>query len=183
MKWVSKAKDIEVSLPDTVSPGIWCPVRVRSEAWEICWEPLLRTVFARKGGTALEVPLKYRALTSKRFPGDMFAEVLLEYTGGPLSQTQSLAAELAVHVPGLEGRTQAAGAQGEAIRSPMVGKVLKVHVAIGQMIERGQELLVIEAMKMENKIFAKSGGRVTELQVQAGHQVSVGQMLIQMRAE
>lgn len=183
MKWVSKTKDIDVTLPDTISPGLWTPAQVGRESWEICWEPLLRTVFARRDAASPEVPLKYRSLTSKRFPGDMFAEMLLEYIGGHQSQTQILAAELAVHVPGLEGRTQAAGAQGEAIRSPMVGKVLKVHIALGQMVERGQELLVIEAMKMENKIFAKNGGRVSDLQAVAGHQVSVGQLLVQLRGE
>ncbi|MFY7929617.1 MAG: acetyl-CoA carboxylase biotin carboxyl carrier protein subunit, partial [Oligoflexus sp.] len=91
--------------------------------------------------------------------------------------------ELAISVPGLGGRTQAAGAQGESLRSPMVGKVLKVQVSEGQIVERGQELLVIEAMKMENKLFAKNGGRIAELHVAPGQQVGVGQLLALIKAE
>lgn len=183
MKWVSQAKDLDVTLPEQLSPGVWSPAAIKAEAWEICWEPLMRTLFLRKKGQKLEHPIKCRSVVSQRFPGEMFTSVLLEYVGGESCGTRTLRQELAIHGPGLEGRTQAGGAQGESIRSPMVGKVLRVQVELGQAIERGQELFVIEAMKMENKIFAKSSGRLTELHVLAGQQVGIGQLLGLVRAE
>lgn len=183
MKWVTKTKDFEVQLPDMISPGIWSAARLGTRAVEICWEPCLRTLFVREDAAAPEVPLKYRSVVSKRFAGEMYAEVVLEFVGGKGCGIQTLNGEWALSVPGLEGRSQAAGSQGESIRSPMVGKVLKVQVSAGQLVERGQELLVIEAMKMENKIFAKSGGRVGDLQAVVGQQVSVGQLMMVLRGE
>lgn len=143
----------------------------------------MRTLFIRREGELCEHPLKYRSAVSQRFPGEMFTSIILEYVGGAATGIQSLRNDLAIHGPGLEGRAQAAGSQGESIRSPMVGKVLKVHIELGQWVERGQELFVIEAMKMENKIFAKSSGKVAELHALVGQQVSVGHLLGLLRAE
>ncbi len=182
MKWVNRTKDIEITLPDLVSAGVWTEFRLRNESMQLCWEPLLRTLFVRKAAGQTEVPLKYRASVTRRFPGEMFAEVLLEYVGGPQTSTQTLQQELAIHVPGLEGRSAAAGAKGEQVRSPMVGKVLRILASPGQTIERGQELLVIEAMKMENKIYARNAGVVGEVLVNPGDQVSVNQLLLKISA-
>lgn len=183
MKWVSQSKDLEVTLPDQLSPGIWSPAQIRAEAWELCWEPIMRTLFIRRKGQLLEYPIKCRSVVSQRFPGEMFTSVLLEYIGGETSELRLLRQELAIYGPGLEGRVQAGKSQADSIRSPMVGKVLRVHVERGQLVERGQELLVIEAMKMENKIFAKNGGRIMELHALAGQQVGIGQVLAVVHAE
>jgi biotin carboxyl carrier protein len=182
MKWSSKTESAgtEVTLPDTITPGVWSPAQVGAESMEICWEPALRTLFVRESAKHPEVPLKYRAVKTQRFPGDLFTEILLEYVGGTDSFARILQGEVGIQVPGLNGRKAGAGAAGEVIRSPMVGKVLKVHVEPGQVIERGHEVLVIEAMKMENKIFARSSGTVKDVQIAAGAQVVVGQVLVQI---
>ncbi|MCX6130628.1 MAG: acetyl-CoA carboxylase biotin carboxyl carrier protein subunit [Proteobacteria bacterium] len=184
MKWTSKHEHSlrEVTLPRHLIPGLWCEAKVSETKLEICWEPALRTLFVRDSALALEVPLKYRAVSSQRFQGEQFCEVLLEYIGGKNSYTQLLQSEWAIHVPGQSARKTEAGAGGEQVRSPMVGKVLRVLVEVGQSIERGQELLVIEAMKMENKIFARSAGVIKDIQVTIGGQVSVGQSLIHITA-
>jgi hypothetical protein len=182
MKWISKNESAtaEVSLPDQVTPGVWSPAQVSGTSFEICWEPGLRTLFVRRSPKDPEVPLKYRSAKTQRFPGDLFSEVLLEYIGGCEGFTRIIQGEVAIQVPGMNERKAGAGADGETIRSPMVGKVLKVLVEPGQMIERGQEVLVIEAMKMENKIFARSSGTVKDVQIAAGAQVAVGQFLVQI---
>ncbi|HUR17734.1 MAG TPA: biotin carboxylase N-terminal domain-containing protein [Acidimicrobiales bacterium] len=63
------------------------------------------------------------------------------------------------------------------VQAPMQGTVASVLVEVGQQVEAGQPLLVLEAMKMENQIRAHRGGRVTGLQVQPGDTVGVGDIL------
>jgi biotin carboxyl carrier protein len=69
------------------------------------------------------------------------------------------------------------GAGGPEVRAAMPGKVVAVLVSVGATVERGQGLLVIEAMKMENEIGAPRSGRVAEIRVQPGQAVEAGETL------
>lgn len=64
------------------------------------------------------------------------------------------------------------------ITAPISGKVLALPVAVGERVERGTCVAVIEAMKMENKISAPSAGRVKELAVTVGADVRAGTGLV-----
>lgn len=76
-------------------------------------------------------------------------------------------------------RQQQAGASGaQEIRAPMPGKVLAVHAAAGDQVERGQGLVVVEAMKMQNELHAPRSGRVTVVRVKAGDSVAAGATLL-----
>jgi acetyl-CoA/propionyl-CoA carboxylase biotin carboxyl carrier protein len=78
-------------------------------------------------------------------------------------------------------RKRAAGAgNGEGsntVVSPMQGTVLSVKVAEGDVVEAGQVLCIVEAMKMENEVTAHRAGTVTELAVAAGQPVTTGQAI------
>ena len=63
------------------------------------------------------------------------------------------------------------------VRAAMPGKVVAVLVEVGTTVERGQGLLVIEAMKMENEISAPRAGRVAAIRVQPGQAVEAGEVL------
>ncbi|TCT12744.1 3-methylcrotonyl-CoA carboxylase alpha subunit [Tepidamorphus gemmatus] len=69
------------------------------------------------------------------------------------------------------------------IRAPMHGKVISVHVAAGDRVEKGAKLAVIEAMKMEHTLVAGRDGTVTEVSTAAGEQVGEGQKLITIHAD
>ncbi|WP_202872258.1 acetyl/propionyl/methylcrotonyl-CoA carboxylase subunit alpha [Kribbella soli] len=62
--------------------------------------------------------------------------------------------------------------------APMPGTVIRVGVAVGDVVKRGQPLLWLEAMKMEHTIAAPADGVVGELKVEAGQQVEVGAVLV-----
>jgi len=64
------------------------------------------------------------------------------------------------------------------IVSPMPGTIFQVHVKEGDDVVEGQELLVLEAMKMENPIVATSAGKVKELQVKVDDKVAAKQLLL-----
>ena len=67
------------------------------------------------------------------------------------------------------------------IRSPMPGKVQQVLVAVGSRVETGDGLLIIEAMKMENRLTAPAAGVVDEVRVEAAQMVDGGQVLVVLR--
>ena len=63
------------------------------------------------------------------------------------------------------------------INAPMPGTILKVNVATGQAVKKGDVLMILEAMKMENEIMAPSNGTVASVNVQAGASVDSGAVL------
>ena len=67
---------------------------------------------------------------------------------------------------------------GEKVDSPMPGTILKVNVAAGQTVKEGDLLVVLEAMKMENEIFAPKGGTVSQVLVEKGASVNTGDVLV-----
>lgn len=66
------------------------------------------------------------------------------------------------------------------VEAPMAGKVLEIEVAVGDVIAEDDEIMVVEAMKMENQIFATDGGTVKAILVKEGDQVAEGQALIEV---
>ncbi len=66
------------------------------------------------------------------------------------------------------------------VKAPIPGLVATVHVAKGQQVQVGQPLLILEAMKMENEIFAPRGGTVTELNIAPGDSVKLHDLLIEI---
>jgi len=64
------------------------------------------------------------------------------------------------------------------ISAPMPGKVLQVLVRPGDLVEPGDALLLLEAMKMESRLTAEAGGTVAEVRVGDGDMVVGGQVLI-----
>ncbi|MFM2045489.1 MAG: methylcrotonoyl-CoA carboxylase subunit alpha [Pseudomonadota bacterium] len=81
----------------------------------------------------------------------------------------------------LAGASADAGAAGR-LTAPMPGKVIAVHVADGAVVEKGQPLLVLEAMKMEHTIKAPAAGTVTKVRFQVGDQVPDGAELVGFEA-
>ena len=74
-----------------------------------------------------------------------------------------------------------AGAQGAVkVNAPMPGKILKVNVNAGTAVKKGDVLLVLEAMKMENEICAPQDGTVATVECAAGDSVESGKGLVSM---
>ena len=68
-------------------------------------------------------------------------------------------------------------ANGDCVDAPMPGTILKVNIAAGQTVKEGDLLVILEAMKMENEIFAPKGGTVTQVLVEKGASVNTGDVL------
>jgi 3-methylcrotonyl-CoA carboxylase alpha subunit len=96
-------------------------------------------------------------------------------------------AELAgyqVHVaePDYQHLAMVPGSGGGVIRAPMPGRVLRLDARTGGTVDPGQNILVLEAMKMEHVMTAPIGGTVMELTVREGEQVKEGDVLCRIEA-
>ncbi len=68
-------------------------------------------------------------------------------------------------------------ANATTISAPMPGNILAVNVSVGSDVKRGDILMILEAMKMENEIMAPKDGKVTAVNVQKGATVNTGDLL------
>ncbi len=84
----------------------------------------------------------------------------------------------AIPAPAAPQPVHAAPGAAETISAPMPGTIVGVNVKVGDSFKRGQVLLVLEAMKMENEILAPRDGRVVNLNTQKGASVNSGDVLI-----
>jgi biotin carboxyl carrier protein len=66
------------------------------------------------------------------------------------------------------------------VKSPLPGVVLRINFKEGDEVNRGDSLLVMEAMKMENNIYSELKGRVKSIKVQPGQSVLQGDILMEI---
>ena len=69
-------------------------------------------------------------------------------------------------------------ANGTKVNAPMPGTILDVKVAQGQAVKKGDVLLILEAMKMENEILAPQDGSIAQVNVSKGASVNSGDVLV-----
>jgi acetyl/propionyl-CoA carboxylase alpha subunit len=77
------------------------------------------------------------------------------------------------------GRTAERQASG-VLEAPMPGTVIAVRVAVGQAVKKGEDMLVIEAMKMESSLRAPRDGIVKSVSAKPGDRVSPGVVLVEL---
>ncbi len=71
-------------------------------------------------------------------------------------------------------------ASASAVKSPLPGTVLDVKVSVGQTVKKGDVVMLIEAMKMENEINASKDGKITNVYVAKGAKVEQGSPLFDL---
>ena len=74
----------------------------------------------------------------------------------------------------------AAPITGNVVTSPMPGRILKVLVAPGDTVAKGQDVVILEAMKMENSIMSDYAGTVKQVLVAEGETVAVDSQLVEI---
>lgn len=73
-----------------------------------------------------------------------------------------------------------AASTGACIKAPLPGTILTLNVKVGDQVKRGETLIVMEAMKMENNIMANKDGQVKAIRVTVGQSVAQDDMLIEL---
>jgi len=118
-------------------------------------EIVRETITVEVGGKRLEVSL----------PGGLAASA--QTTGSPLRRRR--------------GARPVAGASGDALTAPMQGTIVKVAVAEGERVEAGALIVVLEAMKMEQPLFAHKAGTVARLAAAPGQTIAGGAVVCEIR--
>lgn len=72
------------------------------------------------------------------------------------------------------------GASDKAMKAPLPGVINAVKVTVGQTVKKGDVLIILEAMKMENEITAETNGKVSKIFVQKGATVETGALLVEI---
>ena len=75
-------------------------------------------------------------------------------------------------------QTASTGGGSGSVNAPMPGTINDVRVKVGDSVKKGQVLLILEAMKMENELMASCDGTISAMNVSKGASVSVGDVLI-----
>ncbi|MDR1004704.1 MAG: biotin/lipoyl-binding protein [Prevotellaceae bacterium] len=99
-------------------------------------------------------------------------KVIVKPVARPLSPTTPVSAPVAVSKPA----AQSSGKSG--VKSPLPGVILDVKVKVGDAVKRGQVIVILEAMKMENNINADKDGTITAVNVGKGDSVLEGTDLV-----
>lgn len=105
-------------------------------------------------------------------------EITLEVAdAAEIKATAPAAAPAAAPAPAASAAPTAAPANGETVTAPMPGTILAVNVSNGAAVKKGDVIMVLEAMKMENEIVAPADGTVASVNVTKGSSVETGAVL------
>lgn len=123
---------------------------------------------AEVNGIPFEVEMQGSSLVEEALP-----TVSTEAAAAPAAPAAAPAAE-----PAAPAAAKSGPGAGAPVKAPLPGVVTKILVKEGQGVKKGETVLVLEAMKMENNITAEADGTVTGICVSAGDSVMEGTTLI-----
>ena len=124
---------------------------------------------------------KYR-ITVNGNAYDVEVEELQDKADRPVASTPQPQPEPAKRGAAPRSKTQPspkhASSSPKALKAPMPGTILDIKVKEGEAVKKGQVLMILEAMKMENEILASDDGKVKGIYVQKGASVNTGDPLV-----
>ena len=112
--------------------------------------------------------------------GTAYDVVVDEIGAGAAPVAAPAAAPKAAVAPAAAAPKAAPAAGARNVESPMPGNILDVKVTVGAQVKRGDVLVILEAMKMENEIVAPQDGTVASVSVAKGDTVNVNDVLVSL---
>ena len=106
-------------------------------------------------------------------------DVAVEELGAGEASAAPVSTPAAVPAPAKKAAPKTSGSAGAVkITAPMPGKIVAVKAQAGASVKKGDAVLVLEAMKMENEIYATAAGTVTQVGCKEGDSVNTGDTLL-----
>ena len=195
--------DADAARPAARTEDLYSPWRAR-DGWRLVGRGETEIVFtddALKDGPAVSLRARPEANGYRiaHPDGTMFARGSLDQSGAMTAEIDGVRLhvvvlrdgdKLQIIMPGEShrlGRVTAMGAgphsRGGNLTAPMPGRIVAVHVAVGEKVRIGQSLIVLEAMKMEHIIIAPADGTVAAIHHAAGDQVAEDAELLSLASQ
>jgi biotin carboxyl carrier protein len=173
-------KTHKVALPERITPGQSFRLQIEGRELTATLVPYAGVLVLRDGNNAaLERNVQLRRTVVTTYAGEPESQLRAEIRlGGRLHYAHAVSQP---DMPGNELGNSRAAAKDQVVRSQITGKILKVLVKKGDQTTSGQALLVIEAMKMENRVFSNISGTVTSIAVKEGDSVMTGKELLRIK--
>ncbi|MBR1387868.1 MAG: biotin/lipoyl-binding protein [Alloprevotella sp.] len=141
--------------------------KINGAAYDVCIDSIKgQTAHLTINGIPFDVEMQASQLSEDNLPSAPTAE-----TSAPVAAAPAPAEKPAAAAP------QGAG-EGTPVKAPLPGIVTKILVSVGQKVKRGETVLVLEAMKMENNIAAEADGTITGIAVAESESVLEGTVLV-----
>ena len=175
-----------VKLPEILPDNVPFNLELDGRAVIAKWQRATKTLFVKNNGDGNGNGEVWRSLNNRsnsvgKFTGETDVSVALEFTPTGASHMVCSEAVLALVIPGQEGREGSKAKKPKIIRSQMTGKVLKILVKAGDTVSSTDPILIIEAMKMENRVLAGSAGVIDLVKVTEGSSVANGAELVRFK--
>lgn len=131
----------------------------------------------RLSGNTFHIIHQDRSYTAELIEMDAAAKtVKLSINGHPYNVQLKDRFDLLLEQMGMSGATSA---KVDSIKAPMPGLIVGIKVQVGDAVKKGDAVLILEAMKMENLIKAPGEGTIRSIRVQKGDRVEKNQVLIE----
>ena len=183
-KDAGSANKHRVKLPDSIPDNAEFDLTINGRMVKARWQRTTRALYILdtklNGDAWTAIHTRSRAVT--KFPGESDVNVNAEFTPSGAKYTQCMDATVSLYIPGQEGREGAAAKKPKVIRSQITGKVLKVFIKVGDVVNAGDTLMIVEAMKMENRILAKTPGTVDVVKAAEGDMIATGAELVRFKS-
>jgi biotin carboxyl carrier protein len=183
MQWKVKLENTEaqIQIPSYILHDRLFEVNLDGQPYLIKYHQKLNTLSIRKSNEKVFRNVKIKRLRIEKDPesSEFFADI--EFLSSSATATSALKSETWIYTPASEQRRKAQAARGATIRSPMTGKVLKVMGKEGAVVKKGEVLLIIEAMKMENKISAPVDGLLVKFAATENSNVNANDLIGQIK--
>lgn len=176
MKWKINSKAIKI--PGKISPHREYSVWVENKQYFVAYKPLMGVFFIRETNSILEHPVKVtRSNLNETLSFTEFNAYLELFFNG---KDVYLEQRLQIDAPGQSHRMELKKNAPEVCLSPMSGKILEINISEGDTVSKGDCLVIIEAMKMENKVLASKDGTIKKVSIHLNQSVSVNSHLYEI---
>ncbi|MCX6124343.1 MAG: acetyl-CoA carboxylase biotin carboxyl carrier protein subunit [Proteobacteria bacterium] len=179
-------KTRRVKLPEILPDNVPFQLELDGRTIIAKWQRVTKTLFVKNNNNSNSKGEVWRSLNNRsnsvsKFTGETDVSVALEFTPTGSSHMVCSDAVVALLIPGQEGREGNKANKPKTIRSQMTGKVLKILVRAGDTVSSSDTILIIEAMKMENRVLAGTAGIIDLVKVIEGSSVTNGAELIRFK--
>lgn len=177
MKWLIHTnhhkEGYQIDLPGRISNNKSFCLSADGVRYEATWNREDQTLYlSNVEDPSTEAVYRIRSSFIESFEDEPEVKIDMEYVS-PGHLTKGYEAQAAIYIPGLKHKSSSSEKLGSMVRAPMAGKIISLNATEGQYVEKGQNICVIEAMKMENQITANASGVVKAVYIKEGDQLAV----------